>query len=376
MGYRQIKILYIITLPIIGGAQVHLNDIISNLSENIVPYVIVGQDGWLVEKLQERGCEVFIVKSLVRNISLVKDLRAIFECISIIRKIRPDLVHCHSSKAGIIGRVVAKICNVPAIFTAHGWAFTEGVSEKKRWIYKYIESLMAKYVKKIICVSKYDYNLACAVMPSQCVEKLLVMHNGVPDLKEYKKSDSINDNYLRLVMVARFCPPKQQIQIIAAVNELAEVYPDIMLKLTLIGDGPEYEIVQQYAKVVKHSKAIEFLGAKDNVVELLFEHHVFILISDWEGLPLSILEAMRQGLPVIASDVGGIPEAAEDEVTGYLIPRGDQVLLQARIYQLYKNRDLCCRLGEAGRQKYINEFTSETMMRSLLNVYEEVIQKK
>lgn len=291
------------------------------------------------------------------------------------KQFQPDLIHCHSSKAGIIGRIAAKMCNIPAIFTAHGWAFTEGVSEKKRWIYKYIESLMAKYVKKIICVSKYDYNLACAVMPQQAA-KLLVLHNGVPDLVECKKSDSVVDPYLRLVMVARFCPPKQQIQIIAAVNALKERYHDIQIKLTLIGDGPELAIVEQQTKTMKYSDSIEFLGAKENAAELLSAYHVFVLISNWEGLPLSILEAMRQGLPVIASDVGGIPETVEDQVTGYLIPRGDQVFLQERIYQLYKNRNLCCHLGEAGRKKYINEFTNELMMKRLLQVYEEVLQKK
>ncbi|MGL5271143.1 MAG: glycosyltransferase family 4 protein [Selenomonadaceae bacterium] len=359
-----------------GGAQVHINEIICKLPSNIIPYIIVGQEGWLVEKLREKNCKVFVVESLVRQISPMQDLQAVLSCRRIIQEIQPDIVHCHSSKAGIIGRLAAKICNVSAVFTAHGWAFTEGVSEKKRRLYKYIESLMAKYAKKIICVSRYDYNLACAVMPQQA-PKLLVLHNGVPDLVEYKKSDgAVVDAWLRLVMVARFCPPKQQLQIIDAVNALAEIYPDIRISLTLIGDGPEFEPVQQYVSGMKHGELIEFLGAKDNVAELLPEYHVFVLISDWEGLPLSILEAMRQGLPVIASDVGGIPETVEDQVTGYLIPRGDQALLQERIYQLYKDRTLCCHLGEAGRKKYITEFTSELMMKRLLEVYEEVLQKK
>lgn len=364
------RIMYIITLPILGGAQVHLNDVIRNLPDDIEPNLLVGQDGWLATKVKEKTENVFVVPSLVRQISPLNDIKAFWAVRQLIKKMKPDLVHCHSSKAGIIGRLAAWSCGIPAVFTAHGWAFTEGVSPGKRYIYKLMERVMAQCTRKIICVSDYDRNLALTVMPEQA-DKMLTIHNGVPCIKKIDQPK--NNERLRLVMVARFCAPKQQRELITAVHELLVENPEMDLSLALIGDGPEYEAVKKYTLALENNGFVDFLGAQADAAHLLNQYDVFVLISRWEGLPISILEAMRQGLPVIASDVGGIKEMVKDEETGFLIPRENLALLKEKIKQLYDDRDTCNKLGQQGRNKYIAEFTSESMMKKLVRIYQDVL---
>ncbi|MPL68875.1 O-antigen biosynthesis glycosyltransferase WbnH [bioreactor metagenome] len=362
------KLLYIITLPDLGGAQVHLNELIFKLPQNIVPYIIIGQEGWLSEKLRERTKNVFIVDSLVRPISPLNDIKAVFEIKKIMQSIQPDIVHCHSSKAGFIGRFVAKLCCVPAVFTAHGWAFTEGVSPKKQRIYKFLEKRMAAWTEKIICVSEYDKKLALSVMP-EYEYKLAAIHNGITNT-QIQLEEKYQPDIFRMVMVARFSSQKNQRQLIDAVDELNS--EGLMIQLHLIGDGPQYEDCLKYATSKLNGEQIKFLGARQDVGSLLVNYDVFCLISNWEGFPISILEAMRAGLPIIASDVGGVSEAVEDGKTGFLVPRGNIESLKEKIKYYYLRRETTARMGLMGKVKFEKHFTTGIMMKHILGIYQGI----
>ena len=118
------------------------------------------------------------------------------------------------------------------------------------------------------------------------------------------------------------------------------------------------------------------LGARNDVPKLLKQADIFMLISDWEGLPLSILEAMRAGLPVIASDVGGVKEAVEDDVNGFLIPKGDAGLLKDRLISLLSSEELRLRMGKASRKKFQRGFTISQMVEKTISVYNSAIARK
>ena len=153
---RPVKIVYIITLPDLGGAQTHLYEVIVNIiNYGYEPILITGREGWLTEKLEKEGIKCHIVTDLIRPIALRHDYRAVMRIKEILRQERPTLVHCHSSKAGVVGRIAAHCSHIPVIFTAHGWAFTDGVKPLKRKIYAFIENLIGYWTNKIICVSEY-----------------------------------------------------------------------------------------------------------------------------------------------------------------------------------------------------------------------------
>jgi glycosyltransferase involved in cell wall biosynthesis len=146
-------------------------------------------------------------------------------------------------------------------------------------------------------------------------------------------------------------------------------------RLSLVGEGQKQTAVQALAKELGLSGRVDFLGARDDVSHILAKANVFVLTSNWEGLPISILEAMRAGLPVIASDVGGVREAVIDGESGFLVDRGNLILLRSRLQQLLSDSELRKKMGEAGRKCYLEHFTVERMLEATLRVYNEVLTK-
>lgn len=165
-NHKAKKIAYLITLPDLGGAQSHVYEVIRNIGKyGYLPMLITGAEGWLTEQVKAEGITYYIVPDLVRPIAPLHDYKAVRAVKKILQQERPELVHCHSSKAGIIGRLAAHYCKIPVIFTAHGWAFTDGVNPVKRRLYAGIENMAAYWTDKIICVSEYDRNLGIKYLP-------------------------------------------------------------------------------------------------------------------------------------------------------------------------------------------------------------------
>lgn len=372
------KILYMITRSDWGGAQAHLFDLLRKNCTSHECFLIVGEDGELAERTRELGVPVWIVPYLVQPIRPLYDLVAIHKVRNIIRQIQPDIIHLHSSKAGIVGRVAARITNVPSIFTAHGWAFTDGVSIVRKVITLPIEKIMGLYTEKIICVSDYDRQLALKYRISQ-PEKLITIHNGVPELNNVdlvrrpETQEKDKDSVLKCIMVARFSPQKDQATLLKAISQISNETP---VELYLVGQGECIESMKNLANEILNNEKVYFLGPRTDIPELLADMDLFLLITNYEGFPLSILEAMRAGLPVIATDVGGVKEAVMDGVNGYLVARGDVDNIRDKIQLLAKNFELCKKMGNAGRVRFLEFFTSEKMLNQTVALYEEVIGTK
>lgn len=362
------KIVYIITLPDLGGAQSHVYELMKYIREiyHVVPVLITGKKGWLTEQTENLQIETHIVPDLVRRISPVHDVKANLAIQKLLRKIEPDIVHCHSSKAGIIGRWAAKQCHIPAVFTAHGWAFTEGVSQKKQKIYRFIEKNAGKWCQKIICVSDYDKNLALREIP-EFQDKLLAVHNCIPDTEYRKKWVDYNTaKPLQIVTVARFSPQKK-IKETLQILSLA-LQQNLKIHITFIGDGPQFDESVIYAQKLNVADAVTFLGARTDVERLLPKFDLFLLLSNWEGFPISIIEAMRAGLPVMASDVGGVREAVVHGKNGWLIPRDDSTVID--IFQnILENREYLIHSAQAARLLYEQGFTIDKMIQQIVEVY-------
>ena len=146
--------------------------------------------------------------------------------------------------------------------------------------------------------------------------------------------------------------------------------------LELIGDGPLTGAAQERAVALGLTDRVVFSGLCNDVPARLARSDLFVLVSDWEGLPLSILEAMRSGLPVVASDVGGVAESVNDGVTGFLVPRGDKAMLADRLSRLLTDATLRQQMGWAGRRVYEREFAFEVMYQRTQQIYLEVLRRK
>jgi glycosyltransferase involved in cell wall biosynthesis len=365
------NITYIITRSDWGGAQAHLYDLIeyAHIHTPHSCHLIVGEEGRLAERVRLLGVHVTIVPTLVQPIHLWKDIVAVRDIVQVLKDIQPDIVHAHSSKAGIVGRIAAHIRGIPAIFTAHGWAFTDGVSRFRRAISLPLERWVARYARKIICVSEYDRQLALKYNVGRR-EQIVTIHNGIPDVHIDHVPVLSHDQVVKCAMVARFAAPKDYVTLVQALSKVSLQLP---ITSYLVGQGEEIGTIQKLARELHIEKNTHFLGARSNIPEILAQVDVFLLITNYEGFPLSILEAMRAGLPVIATDVGGVSEAVVDGVTGYLVPRGDSQAIQERIERLARNPQLRRNMGEEGRRRFLKHFTSEKMLDKTFALYREVL---
>jgi glycosyltransferase involved in cell wall biosynthesis len=329
--------------------------------------VFVGGNGPFVNFLMDRGIPVTSLLKLVRNINPVQDFLAYKELKWHLENYDPDLVHLHSSKAGILGRLVAKTLALPCIFTAHGWAFTDGVAPVGKALYRAIERWAAPMANAIITVSEYDKNLALRYEVSK-PEQLFAIHNGVPDVAQ-PPNEPFDGRFVRIIMVARFDAQKNQEALLRALSTLKQY----AWNLQLIGSGPRLEAMKLLAETLGIDQRVQFPGNCDDVPVRLARSDIFVLSSNWEGLPLSILEAMRGSLPVVASDVGGVTEIVKDGCTGFVVHPGEVDSLSQKLKELIENPQTRQRMGISGRSLYEEKFNVDRMVKETLSLYRLVI---
>jgi glycosyltransferase involved in cell wall biosynthesis len=358
---NPMRILYLITRAEMDDSQTHLLELLKGFRDEFQTGLATGEEGFLTEAARHLGVETFVLPNLVQPLKPLKDASALKDVIHLLQRYKPNLIHCHTSKAGILGRVAARAVGVPAVFTAHTWSFADGTSRIWKLIGTPSERLAARYTTRIIAVS--DSNRDLAIKQKVASEsKIVTVHNGIPDTRHRAHPDRAGTP--RIVMVARFVPQKNQQQLLAALSTI-----DAPFHLVFVGDGPTRAAAEQLAGDLGLAARVEFLGIRTDTDQILAGSHLFVLATNWEGFPITILEAMRAGLPVLATDVDGVREAVVHDQTGYLVPRGDTQLLAGKLACLLSDTKLRARLGSAGRAVYEREFTRTVMLGKIAAVY-------
>lgn len=355
------KILYIITKSNLGGAQRYVLDLATSLpKEEFDVAVAFGGNGVLKEKLEEAGIRTHVISHFERDINLWKEIGAMRELAQIIKKERPDVVHLNSSKAGGSGAFVARLLRVPRIiFTAHGWPFFEerGVVWKTLvWLFSYLTTLL---VHDVIVVSKNDLRNARMY---GLTRSLTQIHTALPRIhlmqREGARTSLISHgahspapDALWIGSIAEYVHNKNLLFAIQAV-EAVQRKISIPLFYTLIGvDGGERPLLENYIQDHNLGDSIQLLGFIDNARAHLPAYDIFLLPSLKEGLPYVLLEAGVAGVPVIASNVGGIPEVVTYEKEGLLIDPKNHSSLEEALLKLIEHPEL--------RQTYSNALTSK-----------------
>ncbi len=366
------KILYILTKSDLGGVSKYLLEITKGLPQNITPYYVMSSEGYFSEELLKLGIsndQIFFVQMTNSIIDIKTHLKSNLETLKIIKQIKPNLIHCNSTTGGIIGRVCGVLTKTPVIFTAHGWAFTNGICLWKRVFYKILETILAILTKKIICVSEYDMQIGIKTMPFY-KNKMTTIHNGITDIPEEYKKNKFSENELRIVMISRFCQQKDPYTLIMAVNELNK--EGYSIKLDLYGYGEELDKVLNCIES-QSNENIQYQGEINDVTPILKNYDVYALISNWEGLPIGIIEAMRTKLPVIVCDVGGNSEVVIDNKNGFVITRQDKIALKEKIKLYYNDRNLLQQFGLYGEELYKQLFSNEKMVQQTMETYGDVL---
>lgn len=415
------KLLYLITrTDEIGGAQVHVRDLARRLVADGHEVAVASGPGMADAyraDLEDAGVVIDEVPHLGRPIRPRADLAALREITALLRHSAPDLVSLHSSKAGWLGRIAARRTSVPCVFTAHGWSFTAGVPRFRAWLYRLAERATARFCDRIITVSEADRRLALGAGVGRA-EQVVTVHNGMPDVAPELRRvgggavgglagaasnaaaaraehPALEGEGLRLLMVARFSSQKDHPTLLEAVARLARESAaaetgvraagggpsgaggdttGAPVELLLVGDGPTEYAVRRRAYDLGIEDRVRFLGSRDDVAELMAASDIYVLATNWEGLPRSIIEALRAGLPVVATDLAGVPELVTHDDNGYLVERGDVEELAEMLGRLVADAELRARMGARSRERYEAEFTFERMYRGTVGVYESVLE--
>jgi len=361
------KFLFLITKgDNIGGAQIYVKELAIQLSNDGHEVIVaMGTNGELNHQLLHHNITTKIVKNLETSIHPWKDVKVIFELKRLIAEVKPDLVCINSSKSGIVGRIACYLAKTKNVFVVHGWSYTNGLPFLKIVAFKLIEKILRKYSGYWICVSEFDFELgkkSKTIYP----EKTKVIKNGISDKKI--KTQSFNESDLtKIIFIARHDHQKDHRTLFEAIKDIEGI------ELLLLGDGPLLEKNQHFAKQLNIESKVQFLGFQSSVDAYLSESQIFVLVSNWEGFPISTLEAMSAGLPIIVTDVGGAGEAITNGVEGFVIKKGDSQSLKEKIEYLQKNKEVRQNMGKAARATYEAHYTFNHMYQKTLHYFQTII---
>jgi glycosyltransferase involved in cell wall biosynthesis len=363
------KIAHVLTRgDVLGGAQSHVRELsleLRRLGHEVT--VITGAPGIFTDQLRQAEIPWLQVKSLVRPLRPHRDLAAFVQLWSVLRQLKPDLVCAHTAKAGSLGRAAARLHNIPSIFTPHGWSMFDRNSLKWNPLFCWTERLAGRLGTRVINVCEFEREFAqqMRVCPANALE---VVHNGIAEIS-MTRLRPIDTQPPLIVMVARFASQKDHATLLHALSGLL----CMEWSLLLVGTGElEPQVIAQVA-ALGLSDRVRILPAETNVGRLLMEAQIYVLSTHFEALPISILEAMRAGLPVVATDVGGISESVREGETGLLTRYGDVDGLRDVLARVIADPALRQALGSAGHQLWSTQFTASKMAARTVEVYKRAL---
>ncbi len=355
---RKYNVLHIITTLELGGAQKSALALIQGLDPQLyTKYFISGPEGSLQEEASRmREVTVTVSPYLRRRIHPFYDFLAVGWLVRFMRARRIDIVHTHSSKAGIIGRMAARIAGVPVVIhTVHGWSFNAYQHVFVRRLYIFLERCAGRWTNKFIAVSRADiakglhngigtrddYVLAC------CGVDRSIASGTAP---AYRKEDlGIAASRPVVGVVACFKPQKNLTDMIAAARRVADAVPDVVF--VCVGDGGQRRLLEQRIAENGLEDHFRLFGWRKDIARIFPVFDVAALSSLWEGLPITLLEAMFFAKPVVAYGVDGIPEIIQQNVTGFLVPPGQVTELAAKITELLRDKSRREQFGLAGKTR-------------------------
>jgi glycosyltransferase involved in cell wall biosynthesis len=309
-----------------------------------------------IKEARKHGLKDISIPSLVRRVDPVRDIRAFFSLWALLRREKPTIVHTHTYKAGILGSWAAKMAGVPIIIhTPHGHIFFGHFSPLVTRFFMMIERLTAAMVDRMVALTegeRRDYAAFSVVNP----DKMVTIHSGVnidqfmkvkANGREKKLSLGLNTNGLVVGTMGWLLPIKGPIYLLKAMAEVWQDHPDI--QLVYVGKGDLEKELKEEAYQAGVSDKVKFLGWRDDIPEIMQIIDIFVLPSLNEGMGRVLVEAMASGKPIVASNVGGIPDLVKNGHNGFLVAPGDVNGLSLAIKKLIEDEQLRLKMGRKGR---------------------------
>jgi glycosyltransferase involved in cell wall biosynthesis len=370
------KILYVITKSNFGGAQRYVFDLATHLPKDSFQVTVAlggtgekdGRIGLLGERLTAAGVPIIPVRNFMRDVSFLRDIRALAELVQMMRRERPDVVHLNSTKAVMLGALAGRIARVPRIIaTVHGWASNEKRPWWQRVCIRVLESVGMCLAHTTIVVADAD-----------ATPGTVVIHNGImpPPLltrDEARHELGIPATAFVVGSIGELTRNKNYASLVRAAELIHRTHPTVTL--ALIGDGEERTNLEPLLLGAGFT-AQSLIGFKADAASYLYAFDVFVLPSLKEGLPYVLLEAGYAGLPVIATSVGGVPEVIVHEQTGLLVRPENANELEHALTRYLEDDALRTRMGSALHAHVTETFSLERMIVTTTAQYEHLRSAK
>ena len=384
---EPIRILRIIARLNVGGPAMHTILLTKLLSaDRFFSTLISGQvspsEGDMHYLADEQGVSPYIIPELGREIRWRDDVIALWKLYRLMRTQRPTIVHTHTAKAGMLGRVAAKLAGVPIIVhTFHGHVFHSYFSRRKTQFFLWIERILGKVTDAIITVS-----------PKQR-EEILSYGIGHPDkvraiglgleLEQFV-NDQVQRGKLRqdlhiapeaplIGIIARLAPIKGHTYFLEAARQVIEKHP--YAQFVVVGDGELRGELEHYTDTLGIRSHVHFTGFRRDLPEIYADVDVVVLSSLNEGSPLTLIEALAAGKPVVASQVGGVGDLVQHEQSGFLVPPKDSKLLAEGIMRMLTlSQDERAQMGMNGRNSVYPKYHISTLVKNVETLYKELLE--
>jgi glycosyltransferase involved in cell wall biosynthesis len=366
---KKIKILHIQLLCQLSGVQKVSLEILKNIGSDYEKYIVFSSEACTgnkedtVKAFEEAGIKVILIDNFVREINIKKDIVAFKQIYNLCKKEKFDIVHTHSSKPGVLGRMAATMAGVPkVIHTVHGVSFTK-YTPKVKWIAYYIFEMFASFFcDDIVLVNQYYRKYFW-----YCKKKIQTIYNAIDYSKLEIKEQIKARDYINLLYIGRLDTPKNPITLLKAVNKVN--FEKFNIRLTIVGDG---ELMDKCTKFVDEndlSGRVIFEGWRSNIADYYQQADIFVSSSIYEAFGLTFLEAGYYKLPIIATNVEGIPEVVINGKTGLLSEPENSNALAENICILCENRNLREKMGVNGYEYVTRKFTIEHMASAYDSIY-------
>lgn len=381
-----LPVLQAITRLIVGGAQETVMYIAALLDKDryrvdVLSGSQTGSEGSLIEEVRSREISLIIMPEMRREVNPIHDLLTLVKMRRIMRSKRYTIVHTHSSKAGVIGRIAARLAGVPIIVhTVHGWSFHEHMAPWLNKIYIVLERFTMSFTDAMVVVTDRDIGKGLQAGIGK-PEQYHLIRSAIP-LEEFDPA-GVNREAARqelgippdapvLGNVGRFSAQKNPLDWVRVAALVAEKIPGCYF--LMVGDGPLRAEVEAFIAENGLSERTILTGLRRDVPEMLAAIDVFLLTSLWEGLPRVIPQAMAMQVPVVANRVDGIAEAIVHRETGFLCTPGDLEGQAVHCLKLLGDEKLCHEIGRRGRTYALQEFDVHRMVDQMAILYEELIE--
>jgi len=381
----RIKVTHIITMLELGGAQRNTLYTVEHLNpERFQCQLISGPGGILDEEAQRltsRGIDVRFVPSLIRPVRPWSDWWAIFEIKREIKRFKPDIVHTHSSKAGILGRLAAKLPGVPVIIhTYHGFGFNPTQNLLIRTFYVWLEKIAGWLSKKLIFVSQTNLDEALDRGIAQ-KDKSIIIRSGIKRpvrsdencIMQLKSKIGIPQDAALVSTIGPFKPQKNLKDFIRVAKLVCDKHESC--RFVIVGDGEQRnELERMIADLSIKSRVVMTGWLKQVDLEtILSASEVFVLTSLWEGLPRSLVEAMSLGLAAVCYQTHGILDLIKDGENGFLFKPGEIEPMARQIYRILEHEGMRRTVGKAAASSIGEEFDIDHMVRQQETLYQDLL---